>query len=334
MSNQEKMFCGISLTIIPDTEHEYLMSTANVAEGFGVSEETVRSHKRNHSDELRPNKHWISGVENFNGGNLPVKTTYWTKRGIVRLGFLINSDRARIFRDWAEDLVLGKIEEIATVSPTSVESPNSPAEMFLHVAQQLLNHEQSLATLQIEHKSLTEKVEAIYNSGDQYNALLEEVRRIGAMEAEHTRQDASLCIRKLWGKVKVFAGGHAGQNYKSIKLDHIPSCLDYLKSYELQGWNSPQEEMPLPATPQELKNVPPPVVPANGDGKNGEMVFNHAQMKKLRIIKCLSQAEMAAILGVTSNTVFNWERGRKTPQLKTVVKIATLFGTNTAIFWV
>ena len=34
------------------------------------------------------------------------KKTLWTKRGIVRLGFFIKSDRAKLFRDWAEDLVI------------------------------------------------------------------------------------------------------------------------------------------------------------------------------------------------------------------------------------
>lgn len=35
----------------------------------------------------------------------------WTKRGIVRLGFFIKSERAKMFRDWAEDLVINKIDE-------------------------------------------------------------------------------------------------------------------------------------------------------------------------------------------------------------------------------
>ena len=35
----------------------------------------------------------------------------WTKRGIVRLGFFVKSERAKMFRDWAEDLVIDKIDE-------------------------------------------------------------------------------------------------------------------------------------------------------------------------------------------------------------------------------
>ena len=106
MSNQEKMFCGISLTVIPDSEHEWMMSTADVAAGFGCNEEAIRQHKSRNDDELRPNKHWITSVTNSHAGAPPVKMTFWTKRGVVRLGFLINFPRAKIFRDWAEDLVL------------------------------------------------------------------------------------------------------------------------------------------------------------------------------------------------------------------------------------
>ena len=34
----------------------------------------------------------------------------WTKAGVVRLGFFIKSERAKLFRDWAENLIL-KIDE-------------------------------------------------------------------------------------------------------------------------------------------------------------------------------------------------------------------------------
>ena len=44
----------------------------------------------------------------------------WTKRGIIRLGFFIKSDRARLFRDWAEELI---------INPRQVKNPRalSPA---------------------------------------------------------------------------------------------------------------------------------------------------------------------------------------------------------------
>ena len=35
---------------------------------------------------------------------------FWTKRGIIRLGFFIKSKQAILFRDWAEDLIINVLE--------------------------------------------------------------------------------------------------------------------------------------------------------------------------------------------------------------------------------
>ena len=80
------------------------MPTADVAEGYGVNEATLRTHKRDHADELVDGKHWVVGITNTLGG--PQQATLWTKRGVVRLGFFIRSERAKRFRDAAEDLVI------------------------------------------------------------------------------------------------------------------------------------------------------------------------------------------------------------------------------------
>ncbi len=78
------------------------METRLVAEGYGVAESTIREHKRKNSDELVENRHFTS-VSITDAGGLRRINTYWTKRGVIRLGFFIKSDRARLFRDWAED---------------------------------------------------------------------------------------------------------------------------------------------------------------------------------------------------------------------------------------
>ena len=103
------------VTVEPNEKHEFLMTTNEVAKGYGVSGGTIRKHKVEHRDELIEGKHFIT-VENaqMNGAtksnadreSATYKQTLWTKRGIVRLGFFIKSERARLFRDWAEDLVL------------------------------------------------------------------------------------------------------------------------------------------------------------------------------------------------------------------------------------
>lgn len=109
---------NLAVEVTPSADHEFVMTTAEVAKGYGVSPNTLRSCKREHQDELVEGKHYFTsvGISNAgcksvsytgcNGMLPPVKRVFWTKRGIVRLGFFIRSERARMFRDWAEDLIL------------------------------------------------------------------------------------------------------------------------------------------------------------------------------------------------------------------------------------
>lgn len=111
---------NLSVEIMPNDKFEFLMSTNEVAKGFGVAGNTIRTHKLEHRDELIEGKHFITSVGKTDLGcesasYIPNKQILWTKRGIVRLGFFIKSDRAKMFRDWAEDLVINKIEEAQQV---------------------------------------------------------------------------------------------------------------------------------------------------------------------------------------------------------------------------
>lgn len=103
---------GLTVTILPDSNHEFLMTTKEVATGYGIHTSTLRRHSQNHDDELTEGKHYLSNVQILHGASKPgsSRTTMWTKRGIVRLGFFIKSRQARLFRDWAEELVISKLE--------------------------------------------------------------------------------------------------------------------------------------------------------------------------------------------------------------------------------
>lgn len=130
--NTEKQFTvaeNLTVTIEPNKEHEFLMTTKEVSIGFGVSSGTIRKHKVEHQSELVEGKHFIS-VENtkMNGAtksnsdreSATYKQTLWTKRGIVRLGFFIKSERAKLFRDWAEDLVIFTTEQAAKAEQLTI----------------------------------------------------------------------------------------------------------------------------------------------------------------------------------------------------------------------
>lgn len=101
------------ILVRPDAEHEYVLETSLVAQGYGVNPGTIRDHKRLHADELTEGKHFVTvekpGDENIVAGQKHGNPTItlWTKRGIIRLGFFIRSERAKRFRDMAEDLIIG-----------------------------------------------------------------------------------------------------------------------------------------------------------------------------------------------------------------------------------
>lgn len=98
----------LTVTVIPSSDHEFLMTSTEVADGYGLSSTTIRRQLQNHKGELAEGKHFVKGVQIMNtlAGKVQPHQIFWTKRGIVRLGFFIKSERAKLFRDWAEDLVI------------------------------------------------------------------------------------------------------------------------------------------------------------------------------------------------------------------------------------
>jgi hypothetical protein len=102
---------GLTVTILPSLNHEFLMTTKEVANGYATSDYVVRKTNLRHSDELIEGKHFVKGGTICpTHSNAQPHQVFWTKRGIVRLGFFIKSERAKLFRDWAEDLII-KVDE-------------------------------------------------------------------------------------------------------------------------------------------------------------------------------------------------------------------------------
>ncbi len=108
----------IAVKVLPHLEHEFLMTTKEVAHGYGTSEYVIRRSKSDHSVELIEGKHFIKGIDitpkgvtkSHTLGNAQPHQVFWTKRGIVRLGFFIKSKQAILFRDWAEDVIIQTLE--------------------------------------------------------------------------------------------------------------------------------------------------------------------------------------------------------------------------------
>jgi len=89
----ETQFQSLTIQVRPDETHEWLMETKLVAEGYGVSIDAILAHKKRNAEEFIENKHFTT-VRNTHSGK---PKTLWTKRGVIRLGFFIKSERARLF---------------------------------------------------------------------------------------------------------------------------------------------------------------------------------------------------------------------------------------------
>ena len=99
----------------PNVEHEWLLSSKDVAEGYGLTPDAIRMAKSRHSDELEEGKHWVvTDCYTLTGGTQ--KTVMWTKKGVIRLGFLIKTPLAKQFRDWAEEFIIKKSDEEKAIS--------------------------------------------------------------------------------------------------------------------------------------------------------------------------------------------------------------------------
>lgn len=118
---------GIVIPVRIDSDHEYTLTTAEVAEGYGVAPANIRKTLERHGDELLQGKHWGVTICHTLGGDQ--RMTYWTKRGIIRLGFFIRSERAKRFRDLAEDLIIRTMED-----PASLPVPPVADSLARHIA--------------------------------------------------------------------------------------------------------------------------------------------------------------------------------------------------------
>lgn len=115
---------GLTVNILPNEQFEFLMTTKEVAHGYGTSDYVVRKTMLRHSDEFIEGKHYVLGKDLYQKGGTKCPTlenavtkchtlfnaqpnqVFWTKRGVVRFGFYITSKQGKLFRDWAEDLII------------------------------------------------------------------------------------------------------------------------------------------------------------------------------------------------------------------------------------
>lgn len=119
----------LTVEVVPNEAYEWLLSTKDVAEGYGLNRNALSMTKARNEDELIEGKHWVITKRDTLGGSQD--TLMWTKRGVVRLGFFIKTPMAKEFRDWAEDYIIE-----GRAKPKTPAIPQTFSEALLLAAEQ------------------------------------------------------------------------------------------------------------------------------------------------------------------------------------------------------
>lgn len=152
---------SLVVNVLPNKDYEFLMPTKDVAKGYGINPSTLASHKHNNQNELIEGKHFVftKGIQILdNVKNRQPNQVFWTKLGVIRLGMFIRSERAILFRDWAEQVIL----EHLSSTPVSRVLPPAPKrkhnrltqERLLSIMQDICLIEDSELRIRISNKLL------------------------------------------------------------------------------------------------------------------------------------------------------------------------------------
>ena len=98
---------GLTVNVLPSERYEFLMTTRDIASGYATSKYSIFKSLDRHSNDFIEGRHFVRGVTLLSTPRIcQPNAILWTKAGVVRLGFFIKSERAKLFRDWAENLIL------------------------------------------------------------------------------------------------------------------------------------------------------------------------------------------------------------------------------------
>jgi len=111
-------FNNLDLEVL-EYKDTWSLSDRQVAEGFGVTQEAVRKQRTQGATEYREGVHFyyqdviqnkdrtMTPVTNRAGVSNAQKMVFWTKKGVITLGFkLTETPQTIAFRDWASDFIL------------------------------------------------------------------------------------------------------------------------------------------------------------------------------------------------------------------------------------
>ena len=144
-------FNNLDLEVL-EYKDTWSLSDKQVAEGFGVTQEAVRKQRTQGAAEYIEGVHYYykdmyndgkGGVydtpppDKSGGVSNSQKMVFWTKKGVVTLGFkLTETPQTIAFRDWASDFILNSNNRPTTIQDF-LDNPRSLAELALRYADTL-----------------------------------------------------------------------------------------------------------------------------------------------------------------------------------------------------
>ena len=133
---------------ISEYQDTWSLSGKQVAQGFGVTQNAVSLQRIKGATEYREGVHYYyKDMYNDGKGNLtdtppsnrregakPQKMVFWTKKGIITLGFkLEETPQTILFRDWASDYILTGHDRPVTIQSVLAD-PRAAADILLRLA--------------------------------------------------------------------------------------------------------------------------------------------------------------------------------------------------------
>ena len=148
---------------ISEYQDTWSLSDKQVAQGFGVTQNAVKQQRCKGATDYRAGEHYYykdlyhdgkgnltdTPVSNPHGGQNAQKMVFWTKKGIITLGFkLTETPQTILFRDFASDYILTGHDRPVTIQSVLAD-PRAFAQLALRYADE-----------QDKNKRLAHKIEA------------------------------------------------------------------------------------------------------------------------------------------------------------------------------
>lgn len=195
-----------------------------VAKNYGVSEVTIRSHKKLHSDELVENIHFVAEQNKF-GAN----ETKWTLRGIIKLGMFIRSKKAKNFRLWAEmeleKTILGELESAKEAREQSLSLTNKMISLEIAAKIDAQNYKNAVNSYRLQISRQNNKIAMLKRKLTKFE---DKKQRMGGISYENLK---ALYYHNAWLNSEHFKKQHKEKELKERAIDEALSQIDgYVKS--------------------------------------------------------------------------------------------------------